>query len=172
MAVLIDGNNLLHAAGAGELEIRASRLGLCHVIGEWAKKRKQRVRIVFDGPSPRDAVLQQMVRTGVEVTFSGAGVSADVVLAELIRTESAPKRLTVVSSDREVQRPARRRKCSVESSDAFARNVAAELRRPASRDESRPEKPTGVSEAELKLWLEAFAVDRESESPDEGTAMD
>lgn len=166
MPVLIDGNNLMHAAGATELEIRSSRVGLCHAIGEWAKKRQERVRIVFDGPPPRDVVLKQMAQRGVEVMFSGAGVSADAVLLELIRTDSAPRRLTVVSSDREVQRPARRRRCRVEQSDAFARAVAADLRRPDANAERSPEKPSTLSEAEFKLWLEAFAVDENDESPD------
>jgi predicted RNA-binding protein with PIN domain len=170
MPVLIDGNNLLHAAGATDLEIRSSRVGLCHALGEWAKKQKERVRIVFDGPPPRDAVLTQMAHCGVDVSFSGAGVSADAVLVELIRTDTAPRRLTVVSSDHEVQRPARRRRCRVEESDAFARSVAIELRRPAPAASESGEKPAGLTADELKLWLEAFAVDNDDDLPDEGPA--
>jgi hypothetical protein len=138
-------------------------------LGEWAKKQKERVRIVFDGAPPRDAVREQMAHSGVEVSFSGAGVSADEVLVEIIRTDSAPRRLTVVSSDRQVQRPARRRRCRIEESDAFARSVAVELRRPAPAEPN--EKPVEPTADELKLWLEAFGVDNDDDLPDEGPVI-
>lgn len=168
MPVLIDGNNLLHAAGATDLAIRSSRVGLCHALGEWAKKQNERVRIVFDGPPPRDAILEQMAHGGVSVSFSGAGVAADEVLVEMIRTDSAPRRLTVVSSDHEVQRAARRRRCRIEESEAFARSVAIDLRRRTSAGDTTSEKPAGLTADELKLWLKAFAVDQDDDRPGEG----
>ncbi len=98
MPVVIDGNNLLHAARRVQTSsLLIGRSMLCDAIGRWAQRRKERVHIVFDGPAPPPDLAKQIGHPAIEVTYSGAGVSADQALIHLLESDSAARRLTVVS---------------------------------------------------------------------------
>jgi hypothetical protein len=59
------------------------------------------------------------------VIYATKADSADECIQELIKSSSAPKNLTVVSSDHEIQRAARRRKAKSITSDAFCVELTA-----------------------------------------------
>ncbi|MEW6252967.1 MAG: NYN domain-containing protein, partial [Planctomycetota bacterium] len=132
MPFLIDGNNLLHAALAAEAAsaLQPGRSMLCDTVGRWAQNGRRRVRIVFDGPAPSPERARQIGHAAIEVQYSGAGVSADAVLAELIESDSAARRVVVVSSDRAVIRAARRRRATPIRSEEFWARIKADLARP------------------------------------------
>jgi predicted RNA-binding protein with PIN domain len=160
LPVLIDGNNLLHAANAvGKSPLLLGRSMLCDIIGNWALRRRERVHIVFDGPAPSGALAQQIGHPAIEVTYSGAGVSADSAIERLLGADSAARRLIVVSSDRAVAQAARRRLARPLRSDEFWLNVERDRFRPRPSPGEPEEKLAGSDPEATEQWLEEFGLD-------------
>ena len=153
MQVIIDGNNLLFAAHAADPERPVSRLTLCQILGRWGALRKSAVVVVFDGDEPSGGLATQMASTPVQVQFSGREAKADDVIAELIHMHSAPRRLWVVSSDKEVARAARRRAAEALRSDQYWDRVQHDLSKPKSTPNEPAGKREGLSPAETDAWL-------------------
>jgi len=168
MPVLIDGNNLLYAAQADPRGPDAlGRFGLSRMLGEWSERTGQRVTIVFDGTSPPRDLAGQLGDPRIRVIYSGAGVTADARIAELLDRDSAARRMLVVSSDREVQAEARRRRASAIRSEDFVAKVRREMqspRGPAGGDDPA-EKTRGLEADGLDAWLEEFGLDSSGSPP-------
>jgi predicted RNA-binding protein with PIN domain len=143
MPVLIDGNNLMFAAqDTGDPDHVIGRSGLCDALGEWARRSRERVHVVFDGPAPSAALAQQIAHAAIRVSYSGAGVTADDVIEEILDSDSAARRLLVVSSDRAIRAAARRRRARDMRSDEFWALVLRDLaRKPRESVENRKEVP-------------------------------
>jgi predicted RNA-binding protein with PIN domain len=161
--VIIDGNNLLFAARATEGEqLQIGRRLLCNALNEWARRRGERVHIVFDGPSPAAGIARQIGGPRVQVSYGG-GKSADDVLIEFLEADSAARRLLVVSSDREIRRAAKRRRARAIGSDEFWALVKQDLsRRPVRRREPE-EKERGLDSKRGTDWLREFGLDQGGE---------
>lgn len=160
MPVLIDGNNLLHAARdapGGDLLIGRSML--CDALGRWTQRRDGDVHVVFDGPAPRADLAGQIGHPAIKVSYSGGGISADAVLEGLLEANSAARRLMVVSSDREVRRAARRRRAQPVRSEDFWALVKRDLARPVPRRIEPEEKEAGLSPEATQTWLEEFGLE-------------
>ncbi len=158
MPVLVDGNNLLFAARA--LQEGGSALGrsaLCRVLGEWARRTGKKVHVVFDGRKPAPALQAQLGGRYLALSFSGPA-SADEVIADMVGRDSAARRLLVVSTDRQVQRVARRRRAHVLRSDAFWIGMIRDLERPVRLPIEPPEKRTGLSDGQSSDWLDYFGL--------------
>ena len=135
-----------------------SELELCILLGRYLKLLRRDGEIVFDGTGPRDKTEYENVDY-IEVLFAGAGSDADTVIEEKIRVNSAPKRLTIVSSDRRLRRAARTRKATVIKSEDFWSLVTKQLakKRPVKEP---PMKHRGLSEKETEQWLDIFGIDK------------
>lgn len=154
MPVLIDGNNLLFAArSAGTPDKPPGRSALCALLGRWARRRAEAVHVVFDGPPPAPGLASQIADPALTVTYSGAGVSADDVIAHLLVTDSAARRLLVVSSDRAVAKAARARRARPIDAGAFWNAVCADLSRPVRPRLEPPEKRRGLEPDRVDEWM-------------------
>jgi predicted RNA-binding protein with PIN domain len=159
--VVIDGNNLLHAArDADALSPLVGRSMLCNTIGQWAELRSERVHIVFDGPAPEPPLARQIAHRAVNVSYSGPGRTADTVLAYLIESNPAARRLVVVSSDKAIIRVAKRRRARFIRSDEFWKFVKRDLARPAPAKAEPDEKEAGLSPQAAQAWLAEFGLDK------------
>lgn len=171
MPVLIDGNNLLFAAIDSDPDRPIGRSKLCQVLGEWARRRVEQVEIVFDGPAPPAGLASQIGDPDVSVRFSGKGVKADAVIIDIINQHSAPRRLLVVSSDREIAHAARRRKAVPVRADEFWTRVQEGV----ARDERRraPLRPKRDPAPDLRQvdWLREFGFSKEPD-PDDSDSQD
>ncbi len=163
MPLIVDCYNVLYAPMPASLA-GLDEAGLCRALARsvW---RGQRVVVVCDGlVKPHGPDVSPV--EGVELRYSGRGRSADDVIVELVDADSAPRRLTVVSSDRQVQKAARRRRCRVVSSEDFIRALAAT---PGAKhhgaDDRRPLTP--LSEQEVTRWLKRFGVDGADDKPED-----
>jgi predicted RNA-binding protein with PIN domain len=158
--VLIDGNNLLHAVqDVDPSELLIGRSMLCDVVGDWGERCSRRVCVVFDGPTPSAPRAEQIGHVALEVVFSGAGVSADAVLKSRILAQTAPRRLLVVSTDREVAQAGRRRGARVMRAEDFWRQVRRDLARPSPPPPPEPpEKEAGLDPRTTQEWLREFGV--------------
>ncbi len=164
MAILIDGNNLLHAArDIEDPERPLGRAQLCQILADWATRVGVTIQLVFDGPQPPDGFAEQIRRqSGLEVRFSGGGVRADDVLIAMIDADSSIRRKIVVSSDREIARAARRRKAKAERSEAFWRRVRRDRsRQPEPRPSEPDQKRSGLGPDDLDDWLRTFGMDQD-----------
>src|SRR4030043_173533 len=129
MAVIIDGHNLLHAVLKGGPDAEPiSDVQLCHIIGRYLKLISEKGEVVFDGTGPRDKSGFDNI-INLEVFFAGLRSDADTVIEEKIKASTAPKGLTVVSSDRRLRDAARRRKATSIKSQVFWSDVQKQLSR-------------------------------------------
>lgn len=115
MLILIDGYNVIApvaAPGRGDTAgwLRAERqLLLDRLVSHLDERLLRQTCVVFDARAGR--VFRRESRQsfhGLEVRFAVDHDEADDLIEELIAKHSAPKRLTVVTSDRRLQTAARR----------------------------------------------------------------
>ncbi|QDT53541.1 YacP-like NYN domain protein [Caulifigura coniformis] len=123
--VMIDGYNLLHAAGLakaryapGELERRRARL-LAKLRDLLDPAMLARTTVVFDARVNPPPVRPDPPAGPITVLFAPRDREADDVIEELLAKHSAPGQVLVVSSDHRLHKAARRRSATPIDSDAF-----------------------------------------------------
>ena len=161
MPLLIDCYNLLHAEKPPALA-GLDTAGLCRLLGRsrWAG---QRIVVVCDG-RPAPLGLVESPTPAVELVYSGPHRSADAVLIELIERDTGPRRLTLASSDRAIQKAARRRRARVLTSEGFLHELATQLRGnplPPANGLDKPD-PGRMPPGEVKAWLKHFGYETDT----------
>lgn len=167
--LLIDGYNLLHAAGFardqyGPGEYEACRQRLLRGLSErLILKQRERTTVVFDAVHAPPGAVSRLRFAGIDVMFA-VGEDADTRIESLIAGHSAPKQVCVVSSDHRLQKAARRRGCRYVDSDEFweARQAAGEVES-LSPPEEKKFGVTGLSPGEVEAWSREFGIDSSSE---------
>jgi predicted RNA-binding protein with PIN domain len=159
MPFIIDGYNLLHSIHkANEDSDAISDAQLCRIVDIFLTQTSQKGEIIFDGAGPPDKNRFDNMRK-LEVFFAGVGRDADTVIECKIKASTAPKGLTVVSSDRKLRDAARRRKATVVKSEVFWDNLQRQLSRKKTSHEPAA-KRRGLSEGETDQWLRIFGLDK------------
>jgi predicted RNA-binding protein with PIN domain len=110
--------------------------------------------IIFDGTGPPDKSGFDNL-SNLEVFFAGLGTDADTVIEDKISVSTAPKKLTIVSSDRRLRSAARKRKATSIKSDVFWNDLQKQLSRKRPAKEPA-EKRQGLNEGETEQWLDFF----------------
>lgn len=157
MPLLIDGYNLLHATdvfGSGALAgtLQGSREALlAELAARLPERERARARVVFDAAGAPPGLPDTVGYAGLTVLYARDFADADAMLESLIERERAPKELLVVSSDRRVQRAARRRGAAWVESDAWWRG----LRPSAAGVPHDGAAPGGVGDPDE--WVRAFS---------------
>lgn len=153
--IVIDTYNVTETTGVLPPEIAGiDAEGLARLIAT-SRFRSEAVLLVCDG-RPRGAA-----RVGrIVIEGSGQHRNADERIAEIVRGHSAPRSLTVVSSDREVARTARARGAATWTSAEFLGFLADDWgrgrpKRPAPPD---PRRSVPLSDGETAAWMRIFAV--------------
>ncbi len=156
---IIDGHNLLHSIReVDEGSESISDVQLCRIVGRYLKLIGEKGEIVFDGTGPRDKSEFDNI-SNLEVLFAGLGTDADTIIEDKIRANTAPKRLTIVSSDRRLRKAAQMRKAMAVKSQVFWNNLQRQLSR-KKRIREPAAKRQGLSESETKQWLEFFGLEQ------------
>lgn len=171
MRLLIDGYNLMYAAGIvgagrGPGGLERSRAALVRFVAESLDDAERgSVVIVFDAAGAPPGLPATLVASGLTVRFAKGYADADALLEELIAADHAPRTLTVVSSDHRVQRAARRRRAAAVDSDVWYETVLRKRRsasrgntKRASSDETKPA-PSQATDAETAFWLNRIVDD-------------
>lgn len=162
MSLIIDGYNLLHVTGRlgrgrGPGVLEKARLALLNLLVESLPPEElPATTIVFDARHAPPDVPHSLEHRGLAVRFAHQHEEADELIEELIRSDSAPRRLTVVSSDHRLQAAARRRRAKAVDSESW---LEALLRDRHQRRQQRPSpaKPEGeISPSEVEYWLHEF----------------
>ena len=158
MSILIDGYNLLRAVqNLTEQTSDVTDVQLCFILSRYIGIVKTKGVIVFDGIGPRDKTAFGNL-TSLEVVFSGRSKEADDIIEKLVLENSAPKSLTVVSSDRRIKSAANKRKATAVGSVDFWDEVIKTLEKKARRKTEPPAKYIGITEAETEYWLREFGL--------------
>ncbi|HUG71210.1 MAG TPA: NYN domain-containing protein [Pirellulaceae bacterium] len=168
MTILIDGYNLLHVTGLAGPEISRSeiksgaleraRMALLNFLAtSLDDDERQLTTVAFDSSNAPPGLPREEQHRGITVKYATDHESADELLEELIRVSSAPRRLTVVSSDHRVQRAARRRKARAVDSDVWYAEMRAKRREKTAPATTASPKPAGpLSAEEVAAWLNEF----------------
>jgi predicted RNA-binding protein with PIN domain len=182
MRLLIDGYNLMYAVGLlgkrlgpdGFRKVRQRFLNdLADALGA---VEAHQTTVVFDAAAPPDNVPCEQVHKGITVVFAVDDDDADTRIERLIAQHSAPKALTVVSSDNRIRLAATRRKARIESADDFWSKL--EDRRSARagpRQAPPPLSPEerarlhGLGPDQSREWLETFR--HVADEPDAAEAL-
>ncbi len=159
MSFIIDGYNLLWAVQKlNEKFEPVNDVQLCHIIGLYLKLVGEKGEIIFDGIGPPDKTGFGNIHN-LEVIFAGRDVEADTVIEDKINASTAPKGLTIVSSDRELRNLAHTRRAVSVKSDEFWTDVRKQLSRKAKTREPQ-EKFRGITEGETDQWLKIFGLEQ------------
>lgn len=161
MALIVDCYNVLHTTMPPMLA-GLSEGGLCKALARttWAGQSGG-VTVVADG-RPKPLGVTESPVAAVDLVYAGSHRSADDLIIDLIDADSAPRRLTVVSSDRVIRAAARRRRARDITSDDFIDKLCHQLRRhaagppPPGRPNIAPLPPELV-----QRWRDAFGFDPE-----------
>ena len=157
---IIDGYNLLWSIHkASEDGESFSDVDLCRTIGRYLELIGDKGQVVFDGTGPPDKSGFDNI-TGVEVAFSGRVVDCDTIIKHKITASTAPRRLTVVSSDRELRDAARARRATTVKSEVFWKDVLKQLSRGKERFTEPDGKRRGLNESETEQWLRFFGLEQ------------
>ena len=163
MEYLIDGYNLLHVTdifvdnvGAGPLTRLHAAL-LDYLAACLAPEQCQRTTVVFDAKGRRATTRRMVQYAGMTVHYAARTEDADTLIAELVRNHHSPRQLTVVSSDHQVQRSAKRRRAKTVDSDVWY----SDLRRGRLAGKPAPpignaSKPDSLTEQDALWWLRQF----------------
>jgi predicted RNA-binding protein with PIN domain len=172
MSILIDGYNLLNSVaiagpGVGRGSLERSRWALLEFLAETLDPAEiPHTTVVFDASSPPPGLPRSIDHRGLQVYFASQYADADTMIEELILAHSAPRRLTVVSSDHRVQRAARRRRArAVDSEIWFVEALRGRQQR--DRTAARPavvRSPSPVLDKEVEYWLRQFGGEQELEA--------
>jgi predicted RNA-binding protein with PIN domain len=167
MRLLIDGYNLMFALG-----LLGKRLGpdgfrkvrhrfLNDLAAVLDPVEAHQTTVVFDASSPPGHLPAEGRHKGMTVVFAVDDDDADTRLERLIAKHSAPKGLTVVSSDHRVRRAASRRGAKAVTADEFWSTLEGRKRSKGARpsqpvtDEERARRE-GPSPEEAGFWLAEF----------------
>jgi predicted RNA-binding protein with PIN domain len=179
---LIDGYNLLHAAGLaretyGPGDYERTRYALLAKIADGLDDAsRERTVVVFDAFDPPPGVAPRFRFREMTVEFAVESGEADARIEHLIRRHSAPRQLRVVSDDIRLKQAAKRRGGAAVRCESFLRRLerfASSGRSSAATD--RPADATDDAHASIDAgtgdWLSYFGVaGDELPLPDE-TAM-
>ena len=128
--LVIDGYNLMHAAGLGRADYRPGELerNRNRLLNQTAAVLDEQVAadaiVVFDAhlavprASDEDAPL---TRSPLAVRFSRDGRDADAEIELILETHSSPRQVLIVSSDHRLHKAAARRKATCIDSEDFLR---------------------------------------------------
>lgn len=173
--IIVDGYNLLHKIRAGRQlsgpgNLRRARFAMIQTIaGHFSPNEQVRLTIVFDAAEPIEvdpSGRSESEGHQITILYASEFDSADTLISELLRKHSAPRQVIVVSSDRQVQQHARRRKASfVDSLEWFEQlpnrqtDVAEPHERPHDPIEALRNQP--LDDEEKRFWLQEFGIDED-----------
>jgi len=156
MWILVDGYNVLFALGMIPAQVRPgdlqhARQHLLTLLANGLGTKANRCIVVFDATRNPPKKSGDMFFRGIEVRFTRRREEADDMLAGLIKQCSAPKQLTVISSDHQLVESARRRKAASVKAEKFLEWLEKQQKSPL------PLAPSSAVEPdEREAWLREF----------------
>ncbi len=151
--LIIDGYNLMHAAGYARPTYGPGDLQRCR---ERFLKHLQRLltdeacglcTVVFDAFNSRDDHQRKTQMGTLHVLYADPALDADTEIEQLLKTHSAPAQVLIVSSDHRLHKAARRRRAKCVDSEEFWKSLTRESSVPPSKNHGREMKPAPETSA-------------------------
>ena len=170
--LLIDGYNLLHAAGLGRTrygpgDLQRARQALLRTLFELLTPDEiARTAVVFDARQPPPHLPTHWYIHGLRVVYARPHGDADLLLEQLIDEHSHPRQLTIVSSDHRLHRAAKSRRAAATDSAEFLEFLKQRRRSTSEVPLPVPAKTAltkDVAAAELAYWMGVFGDVKVSE---------
>ncbi|HUQ70956.1 MAG TPA: NYN domain-containing protein [Planctomycetaceae bacterium] len=162
--LLIDGYNLLHAAGLARLRYGPGDLERARhrMVGMLCEKldvaEQMRCTVVYDAQNAPSDVHREGKQNEIRVLFAPPGQDADSAIEDLIARHPAAKNLIVVSSDHRLHKAAKRRGAQPVDSEVFWERLQirpdARTALVAPKPPAPSRKPTSSSSTDA--WLKEF----------------
>lgn len=124
MKWLVDGHNLIGQMPNLHLDDRDDEEKLLEQLRRYRARTGHRLTVVFD-PGQGYRPGQTKKQGGLTIQFAPSGKTADQIIIRRLRRIRDPQAVTVVSSDRAVQRVARQMRVRVLDSREFAGQLFA-----------------------------------------------
>lgn len=158
MSLIVDTYNVTHVVGILPPDLAGiDTPGLIRLIA-LSRFQREKITLVCDGIPHENAPTGRF--GPINVRYAGSNRLADDLIKELVRTSSAPKRLTVVTLDQEIIRAAKKRRCKTLGSDDFLKQLAFDyLNQTGPSTEPRPQGPLGPGE--IKDWTHHFGLEED-----------
>jgi hypothetical protein len=137
--VILDTNNVLGATDALPTEIAGPTPQEFVDLLVASRRYPGGFLLVCDGVRWNDA--PKTVPSGIQVRFSGHGVTADDVIARVVSQSSISRHLLVVTTDRALQKRVKRLKASTMDSKAFLEELGFDWQRTAQAPQLRADAP-------------------------------
>lgn len=166
MPLIIDTYNVLHVVGVLPPDLAGiDTSGLIRLISG-SRYRQEKISLICDGIPHEQAPTSHA--GPIIIKYSGSNRTADDVIHDLINRSSTPRRLLVISSDHEILRSARRRRCRSLTSERFLQHLINDA--DSGSDPKLSQRPAGtLSPRQTKQWTDEFVIDDsilEQEIPD------
>lgn len=170
MRLLIDGYNVMHAAGLmgqkfGPDRFRQARQRFLSDLAALLEPDESgKTTVVFDAAAPPEHLPATTKHKGLSIVFAVNDDDADERIEALIAAHSAPRKLVVVSTDLRIRQAASRRKATPMTADAFLneldrRRGRLRLRIGSNAKESMKDSPASanlVDPVESAYWKREF----------------
>ncbi len=168
MRTLIDGYNVMHARGLMSRKFgpndfhKVRHRFLVDLAAALPPIEAHQTTVVFDASHPPADRPERARLKGIEVIFAVGDENADARIEKLISAHSAPRTLTVVSTDLRVRQAASRRKATAITSDDYLAKLADRRKvrdspEPPSVSAEEKARMRGLPAAEADFWLAEFA---------------
>ncbi len=155
--ILIDGYNVLFTLGmipnqVNDGDLFRARQALLSMLADGLGENAKRCTVVFDATRAPPRTPGDTVFRGIEVRFTKRREEADDLIAWLIKQCSAPKQLTVISSDHRLVEATERRRATSVKADHFLDWLEKQ------NQHSLPPSsvPSQMNRQERQAWLQEF----------------
>jgi uncharacterized protein len=152
MAYIVDGNNVMGQTPGWHRDKSKARRRLLEQLADFARVKKARVTVVFDGEPDQTAPEGSAFR-GVKVLYADRGSDADTKIERLIESSSNSRGVTVVTSDRRLALAVRSCGSKVIRSGEFRKQVERALALSLQEDDRKQAESGDVDE-----WLRYFGT--------------
>jgi len=178
MRWLIDGYNLMHAAGAinarrGGARFHLARKRFLNQIASALGPLVHETTVVFDASRPPAGFPVESTYKGITIIFAVDDDDADTRIERMIGEHPNPKALVVVSSDHRVRRAAKRRRARAVGADDYLdhlqtlRYEQAKPAPPRREEEESKSRDAVITDEELAHWERVFgSIDDDPEVRD------
>ena len=126
MAYIVDGNNVMGQMPGWHRDKSGARRRLAEQLAAFARVKKARVTVVFDG-EPDRLMPEASAFRGVKIFYAEKGSDADARIERLVESSPDPRGLIVVTSDRHLAFAVRSRGAAVVRSGEFRKQVEQAL---------------------------------------------
>lgn len=157
MSYIVDGNNVMGQTPGWHRDKSNARRKLVEELAEFARLKKTRLTVVFDG-EPDRLLPDSSAHRGVKVLYAERGSDADRRIERLVESSPNVRGLTVVTSDNHLAFVVRACGARVVRSGEFRRQMAdTRAAQPAIADGEQ------IDTGNVNDWLRYFGASPEDD---------